>query len=99
MLCIAGGLLAVIAMIRAFFWNKKEEQEHNDKRALRPIWILFAVILGIAGIVVFLLTEDTNNRMIILDVWTIVNAAIFIAGIICVVLGFKLERAKDNSQE
>jgi|GEM_PF-6330294 len=37
---------------------------------------------GLVGLVVFLVTEDMNNTMTIVDRWTIVNVVIFIIELI-----------------
>jgi len=56
--------------------------------------------VGIVNIVVFLLTEDMHNPMILVDKWTIVNAVLFIAEIIAVTVIFqrkKLTQKTTNS--
>jgi len=55
----------------------------------RNLWLFITLILGIVGVVVFLLTEDMSLPMGWVDKWTIVNAAILIVGIITAMFVFK----------
>jgi uncharacterized repeat protein (TIGR02543 family) len=72
----------------------EEEKKHVKQRS---IWLITALALGIAGIIVFILTEDMSRKMAMVDMWTIVNAIIFIAEIIVVAFIFK--RSKDQKQQ
>jgi len=60
-----------------------------DGPAKRLLWLLLAVILGIAGAVLFVVTENMNRTVVIADMWTVVNAAILVLCIACVTLGLK----------
>jgi len=91
-LCILGGLLAALAVIRAFFGGK-------EGRKASPLWVLLAVILGIVGFVVFFLTEDMSLAAGFVDMWTIVNVGILAAGFICVMLCFKTEKGENPRAE
>ena len=89
-LCILGGLLAVLTLIRALFWSKNKEQErYIEKNGISPFWLILTVILAIIGIVVFIRTEDMRLTMAIVDVWTIANASIFLLGLLSMRLTFK----------
>ena len=66
------------------------------KKNIRPLWILLAVILAVAGVVVFFLTEDMSLPMQWIDIWTIVNAVILLAEIIAVRLVFKGDKDDDD---
>jgi len=85
--------LAIFTVIKAFFWNKKKEHgRYEERKESRLLWILLTVILGIVGVVFFLLTEDMRLPVRFIDIWTIINAIIFLAGIICVMFCFKTEK-------
>lgn len=73
---------------------KKRKQRGNS-------WLFTALVMGIAGIVVFLLTEDTSLSMAITDKWTIVNAIIFITEIIAIafVCKYEKEQQRQNTEE
>ena len=93
-LAILGALLAIGAIIRAFFWHGKNEDHHGtEEKKTRLIWIAIAVVLAIIGFIVFFFTQDTSLSISFVDIWTIANAVIFIAGIISVILAFKREEA------
>jgi H+/gluconate symporter-like permease len=71
--------------------NNPEDQteEQKKKKQRRLFWFLLSVIMGIAGIIVFILTEDMSRPMALVDNWTIVNVIIFIVELIAIVLTFK----------
>ena len=81
-LCILGGLLAIVALVWAFLLQK----------TVRPLWIILTVVLGIIGVVVFLVTADFSLPMGFANIWTVVYAAIFLAGLICLVLGLQVKK-------
>jgi len=71
--------------------------EQNDKQneqqwQHRKVWLFAALVLGIAGIIVFLLTENLSLKMGLVDKWTIVNAILFIAGLIAITFVFKRKK-------
>jgi RsiW-degrading membrane proteinase PrsW (M82 family) len=97
-LCIAGAAIAVFTVLR-FMKNRsderneedfvyRDEEDGNEKRR-RPGWLVASFILGIAGVLVFIFTQDMNNLMVLIDTWTIVNVAILIIEIIAARVTFK----------
>ncbi|MCL2707229.1 MAG: hypothetical protein FWE97_03615, partial [Dehalococcoidia bacterium] len=52
-----------------------------------------SIIAAIAGVIVFILTENMSNPMVLVDRWTIVNAIILVLGAICAVPAFKNKKA------
>jgi H+/gluconate symporter-like permease len=84
--------------------QKQKNEENNDhtvdekkQKQRRLFWFLLSVILGIAGIVVFLLTEDMTRPMAMVDRWTIVNVIIFVVELIAIALTFKHKNNKDQT--
>jgi hypothetical protein len=76
------------------------EETDDEQPRKKPVWLILSVLLGLAGIILFLITEDMRNLMVLLDRWTIVNAIIFAAEIIAVRLVFKRkEDEKDEEEE
>ncbi|MDR0797791.1 MAG: hypothetical protein LBE70_03630, partial [Nitrososphaerota archaeon] len=71
--------------------------EENKQEQRRLFWLFTSVIMGIVGIIVFLLTEDMTRPMVLVDRWTIVNAIIFIIELIAIALTFKHENNKDKT--
>ncbi|MCL2149474.1 MAG: PLDc N-terminal domain-containing protein [Dehalococcoidia bacterium] len=91
-MAILGALLAIGAIIRAFFWHGRDEDRYGtEEKKTRLIWLVIAVVLAIIGFIVFFFTEDVSLPIRFVDIWTIANAVIFIAGIISVILAFKRE--------
>ena len=70
-----------------------------QKGRRRNLWLLIAAIVGIVNIVVFLLTENMRNPMILVDKWTIVNAVLFIAEIIAITLIFQRKKQQRKKQQ
>ena len=56
-----------------------EKGYKKQKRRQRNVWLSASFALGIAGIAVFLFTEDLNRTMTLVDNWTIVSALILAA--------------------
>ncbi|MCL2134665.1 MAG: InlB B-repeat-containing protein, partial [Candidatus Bathyarchaeota archaeon] len=52
-------------------------------------WLAVMLILGIAGLVMFILTENTTGNMIWIDSWTLISGTIFISEIIIIPIIFK----------
>jgi NADH:ubiquinone oxidoreductase subunit 3 (subunit A) len=107
-LALVGILLAVVAIIRAQLRKKEkredeevvyENENENEEREkkLRVQWLVLTIIASIAGIIVFVLTEDMRNLMIYVDRWTIVNAIILAIVTIGYALAFKTR--KDEKDE
>ncbi|MCL2150041.1 MAG: Cna B-type domain-containing protein [Dehalococcoidia bacterium] len=85
--CVLGALLAVVGIVWAII-RRKEDMK------IDPLWLFITVITGVAGVVVFLLTEDMSLRMAWVDAWTIVNAIILVLGAISFMLAFKRDDDK-----
>jgi len=106
MLAIGGALLAIITALRILVRNKDDndyyedesELEKEQRRKYRLVWTLTTLIAGILGIIVFLLTEDMRLPMVLIDEWTIVNAIIFIAGVIGYAFAVKREKDEDSDE-
>jgi predicted outer membrane repeat protein len=72
-----------------------EETEVEKQKQRHLLWFVLSVILGIAGIIVFLFTEDLSRPMGLVDSWTIVNVIILAVQIIALIFTFK--HKKDNT--
>ncbi|MCL1885919.1 MAG: InlB B-repeat-containing protein, partial [Dehalococcoidia bacterium] len=60
-LCCIGAMVAVFILVRASILRHKKTN---------LLWLLLAVVAGIAGVVVFLITENMRNPMTFVDWWT-----------------------------
>jgi len=95
-LCAIGVVVALFVVLKAFFWNKKGNK-NRDTRQTRILWLLITVITGIAGVIVFFITENMSLPMRLVDWWTIVNAVILVLGVAGAMLAFK--RKKENFKD
>jgi len=99
---VAGVILAVILMLYVLLQRKQKEKNaqtdnyddddgefEEQKRQYRNLWLVVVFAMGIAGIVVFLFTEDLTRPMGFVDSWTVVNVLIFAVQILALVFAFK----------
>jgi uncharacterized repeat protein (TIGR02543 family) len=111
-LAALGILLAIITLLRALIRRKREQDksaaganeeetrnkgEEEQTKRYRSIWLITALLMGIAGLIFFILTEDMTQLMVLTDKWTIGNALILIVEIICSFFSFK--RSKEPADE
>ncbi|MDR0470451.1 MAG: hypothetical protein LBH79_01835 [Nitrososphaerota archaeon] len=95
-LSVAGVILAVILVVAVLMWRRNQKQtvlKHGQ-----TLWFFLGLILGIAGILVFFLTEDLSRTMSIVGQWTAVNVIIFIVQVIAVVFTFKLYKTTNSNR-
>ena len=100
------GALLIIATIARAIWQKKYDMDYaengyaqegeEEPKHLRIGWIVAMVIMGVLGVVVFILTEDMTRLMVLVDNWTIFNVIIFALAVISYKFSFKRERDRDN---
>jgi len=53
------------------------EKDSQTDWDFRPSWLVTSIAMAIVGGVLFLLTQDTRNPMVIVDWWTSIHAVIF----------------------
>jgi len=107
---IIGIILGIATGLRAMLIHKREQdeakrgemfREEEDRRRVyykrRFIWLIITFVMAVAGIVVFILTEDMRLPMVLVDRWTIVNAIILAVEIVAVV--FCIRRRKDTDDD
>jgi TM2 domain-containing membrane protein YozV len=64
-------------------WDEKQNKRH------RLVWLVTAIAMGIAGVFVFILTQDMTAQIVLVNVWSIVNAVILAVEILAVMFVFK----------
>ena len=74
-----------------------EEGEEKEKKS-RPLWLAILTVMGIVGVIVFILTEDMTRLMVLVDNWTILNAIIFIVALISYRYAFKREKEEEEEE-
>jgi hypothetical protein len=91
------GAICVIASIIRILRRKKEGKSWTDKedKQRRLACLIVAIVMGISGVLLFLLTENIGIQTTTLsDKWTIAHAAIFTVEIVCMTLAFGLKWPK-----
>jgi len=109
---IAGIILGIITGIRAIFLHKREQdeakrgeilKEEEDRRRVyykrRFIWLIITFVTAVAGIVVFILTQNTFLPVVLVDRWTIVNTVILTMEIVAVAFCFRRRKDTDDDYE
>jgi len=76
-----------------------EEDDRKDYNKRRMIWFIITFTMAIAGIVVFMLTEDMRLPMVLVDRWTIVNALILAVEILAVIFCLKRKDHINDKEE
>ncbi|MBQ3393627.1 MAG: InlB B-repeat-containing protein [Oscillospiraceae bacterium] len=78
---ICTGLIS-LAMIAGYFFlgDKEEDEENNNDRHL--FTRVLSLVPAAAAIVMFILTENMNNRMVLTDKWTIWMLTILLTNIV-----------------
>jgi heme/copper-type cytochrome/quinol oxidase subunit 2 len=107
-LSVAGLILAIAIGICVLLQRKKkqkktqtnneEEEPKKQKNQHRNFWLATTFAMGIAGIIVFFLTEDLNRTMGLVDNWTIVNVIMLVVEVIAVAFVFKYKKHQQNSE-
>lgn len=75
------------------------KSRNKQKKNVRFSCFAATVILAIIGGIVFLLTENMSFPMVLLDVWTIVNALILLAVLVFMVIVFKQTKHVNQRKE
>jgi undecaprenyl pyrophosphate phosphatase UppP len=112
-LSVVGVILVVLLTVCVLLQKKKKKEKVVQEKIVKgsyveecteeqkkrlTLWLLVSVALGIAGVIVFLLTEDLSRTMALVDRWTIVNAVILAVEIIAIALHKKTQKTT-NKQE
>jgi len=63
----------------------------------RKVWLFTSIVFSVVGLIVFLLTEDLNLKMALVDKWTIVNAIIFLAELVAIIFVFKHKKISNTN--
>jgi len=77
------------------FDNMGAEEDREDRR-LRPVWLTVSIAMGIIGILLFILTQDMTQAMVLVDYWTLAHAIIFAVELVAVIFIFKRKDKNDD---
>jgi len=109
---IIGIILGIVTGIRAMILHKHEQdesmrgelfREEEERRRLyykrRFKWLIAVFAMAVAGIMVFIFTQNIRLPIVLVDRWTIVNALILTVEIIAVVFCIRRRRDTDDDYE
>jgi hypothetical protein len=74
-----------------------KEDRKNSPGKLRAGMLAATVVLAAAGVAVFLFTQNMDNLMVLIDIWSIVHAAIFVLELIAASRTLKRIHRADNN--
>ena len=81
-------IFAIVTVIRTYRQRKRYAWSKKEKRR-KFIWLSAAILVGIAGIILFYLTQDISQEMVLFDKWTIAYIMLFIVEIKCLMTTFE----------
>jgi len=70
--------------------SKKEKDKWDSRQQLA--WLSGALLLTIAGVITFLLTQSMMHTMVLVDIWTILHVAFLVAEVVAVMLVFDIAK-------
>ena len=79
--------------------EEEENSENNEVLKRRGAARILSLIPAVAGVVLFLLTENMRNPMHLTDKWTGIMILILIAAVVCGLLSVKRRREEEPSEE
>jgi len=100
-----GAVFAIMITIRTLLRRKREDDQEpeyeqadqkTEQRKGRMAWLAVAILMGVIGIVLFLLTQDMSRMMVWLDIWTIVHAVVFVVQAVAVWFLLRSDKKKDE---
>ncbi|MDR0499970.1 MAG: InlB B-repeat-containing protein [Coriobacteriales bacterium] len=74
--------------------NDKSSDSGLNMVAMGAIWSIVAIVAAVLGVLLFIFTEDITLRVALVDVWTALNAVLFVAALV----GAKLSGGKRTEQ-
>jgi cbb3-type cytochrome oxidase subunit 3 len=108
-ICVLGTVITVVALAYA---TRRKMHVDIEKEGIcryedddtyvsrnRLHWLAATAVMGIAGIFLFLLTQDMSNPVVLVDIWTIIHAVIFAAEFIAALFVFKRGKASKPGSE
>jgi len=101
-LAVLGVFFTAVTTLRLRSHRKLEAERtapyspDKDRQSFRAYaWIVPAIIFSVFGVIIFMLTQNTNSLMVLFDRWTIVNTIAFIAVIITTKLALRQNNDRD----
>lgn len=79
--------------------QQREDEQDKLKKQKGLVWLVITAVLAVVGAIIFILTEDMTLPMVWVDGWTIVNAIVLLAGVICGVVGIRRTKKVELEEE
>ncbi len=109
LICVIITILTALAMLISFIFKKNEENENEEEKAeneeeqqeyRRNKAKVLGIIPAVASVIIFILTEDMRNPMVLTDRYTILMIVIVILNLILAILsGNKKEREEEEEEK
>jgi uncharacterized repeat protein (TIGR02543 family) len=105
LITIAGVLLAAALALSVALRRRKDEQgseaSDDDERyartkGLRMALLCVGIVIALANIIIFVMTQDMSAPMVWVDAWTVLMAVLFIIQIVALVVVLRKERVDDD---
>ena len=97
---IVTGLISAV-LLAGWFSRKKDENENeneDDKTERKGFVRAASLIPAVGSVIAFILTENMNNPMVLVDRWTILMAVILLIQAAVAILAKKNNKKEDNSE-
>ena len=95
LLCTIGSILVALLMIITAYRKEEDEEEEDEERRSFRSRKLLGILPALASLIIFLLTENMANPMVLTDRWTLLMVLILVVSL----LAAFLTRNKDNDEE
>ena len=77
----------------------EEETPENEGRRIRPIMVAITLVTAIVGVVLFIITQNMNYPMILVDRWTILHAIILVIGTVTMIFAHRNLKEDDEQYD
>ena len=96
---LLGLALGLYAIYRTIDIARKLPLDEEDSQIIRYhqrniFWLAMAIVCGLAGVIVFLITEDLHSVMLITDQWTVINISSFVLTCLAMVMSIRNKETK-----
>jgi len=90
----AAGALLYVIFRKKYNEDEQELEEDEPHTTIRKKGLLIAIVMAVIGVILFVLTQDMRNIMILFDWWTLIHMIIFLIEVVAIV--HMIKRKKDD---
>lgn len=95
-MAIFTGIISAVLMVGYFGREESEEDDEEEKNSRKSFARFMSLIPAAGALILFILTENMANPMVLTDRWTILMAAILL---IQAVAAFIVKKSEDNDED